>query len=72
MLNMAVYATKNRGGSPYKPPPAVHLTSKASRRNTPIYPRDWITPSLPNRSLMPSQSDQSEGLRKERSEDETL
>ena len=29
MLNMAVNATKNRGGSPYKPPSVVHLTSKS-------------------------------------------
>lgn len=29
MLNMVVNATKNRGGSPYKPPSAVHLTSKS-------------------------------------------
>ncbi len=29
MLNTDVNATKNRGGSPYKPPSTAHLTSKS-------------------------------------------
>ncbi len=46
MLNMDVNATKNRGGSPYKPPPAVYLTSKSlAAEHAHIDPR--LEPPLP-------------------------